>query len=73
MSYYCLKCKEKTECENTRVENTKNRRTIFPSKCVVCGIKKSKFIQDQEATGLLISWGIKTRLSQIAIFSNTLF
>ena len=33
------------------------------SKCPVCGIKKSKFIKEQEAKGLLINLGIKTPLS----------
>ena len=35
------------------------------SKCAVCDSKKSKFIKEQEANGLLISLGIKTSLSNI--------
>ena len=35
------------------------------SKCAVCDSKKSKFIKEQEANGLLSSLGIKTSLSNI--------
>ena len=30
------------------------------SKCAVCGSKKSKYIKQQEASGLLNSLGVKT-------------
>ena len=33
------------------------------SKCTVCDSKKSKFIKEQEASGLLSSLGIKTPLN----------
>ena len=35
------------------------------SKCPVFGIKKSRFIKNQEAKGLLSNLGIKTPLSKI--------
>ena len=50
---YCLKCKKSTERINSRVFKTKNVRTIVLSNCAVCGSKKSKFIKEQEAKGLL--------------------
>ena len=34
------------------------------SKYSVCGIKKSRFIKEQEAKGLLSNLGIKTPLNQ---------
>ena len=34
------------------------------SKCAVCDSKRSKFIKEQEASGLLSSLGIKTPLSK---------
>ena len=43
------------------------------SKCAVCGIKKSKFIKEQEASGLLSDLGIKTPLSKIPIAGPILF
>ena len=39
---------------------TKNRRTMLLSKCAEWDSKKSKFIKEQEAGGLLSSLGIKT-------------
>ena len=46
---------------------------ILLSKCDVCDSKKSKFIQHQEARGLLSSLGIKTPLSTISLVSPLLF
>ena len=37
------------------------------SKCSVYNRKKSKFVKEQEAKGLLTSIGIKTPLSQIPL------
>ena len=31
---------------------TKNGRTMLSSNCAVCGIKKSRFVKEQEAKGL---------------------
>ena len=42
------------------------------SECSVWGIKKSRFIKEQEAKGLLSNLGIKTPLSKIP-FLNVLF
>ena len=44
----------------------------MPSKCSVCGIKKSRFIKEQEAKGFLSNLGIKTPLSKIPLL-NVLF
>ena len=44
------------------------------SKCVICGSKKSKFIKEQEAKGLLSNLGIiRTPLSKIPILRDVLF
>ena len=37
------------------------------SKCAVCDGKKSKFIKQQEASGLLSSLGIKAPLNKIPL------
>ena len=42
------------------------------SKCTICRIKKSGFIKEQEAKGLLSNLGIKTPLSNIPLL-NVLF
>ena len=43
------------------------------SKCAVCDSKRSKFIKEQEASGLLSSLGIKTPLSKIPLVGPLLF
>ena len=43
------------------------------SKCTECGIKKSRFMKEQEAKALLSSLGIKTPLSKISLLGNILF
>ena len=37
------------------------------SKCTECGFKKSRFVKDQEAKGLLSNLGINTSLSKIPL------
>ena len=43
------------------------------SKCAICNSKKSKFINQQEAKGLLRKLGIKTPLSKVPILGDILF
>ena len=42
------------------------------SKCAICNNKKSRFIKEQEASGLLSNLGIRTPLSKIPLL-NVLF
>ena len=42
-------------------------------KCVDCGIKKSRFVKEQEAKGLLNSSSLKIRLSKIRLFGDIFF
>ena len=51
---------------------TKNNRLLMQSKCSVCKNKKSRFVKEQEAKGLLINLGIRTPLSKIPLL-NVLF
>ena len=53
MESYCLKCKKYTKNINPQVSSTSNGKMMILSKCVICGCKKSKFINKQEARGLL--------------------
>ena len=64
MLSYCLKYRKNTESKNPKVIKTKNRRIMLLSNCVVCNGKKSKFIKEKEATGLLSSLGIKAPLNK---------
>ena len=50
-----------------------NGRTMVLSKCAICNSKKSRFIKNQEAKGLLSSLGIETPLSKVPILGNILF
>ena len=69
----CLKCREKTECKNPKVVRAKNERIIVLSNCVVYNCKKSKFIKEQEASGLLSSLRIKRALNRIPLLGPLLF
>ena len=51
---------------------TKNNRLIMQSKCPVCRIKKSRFVKEQAAKGLLTNLGIRTPLGKIPLL-NVLF
>ena len=72
MKTYCVKCRKNTESLNSKIFKTKNNRLLMQSKCPVCGIKKSRFVKEQEAKGLLSNLGIKTPLSKIPLL-NVLF
>ena len=49
-----------TESVNPKVSATSNGRAMILSKCAICDSKKSKFIKNQEAKGLLSSLGLNT-------------
>ena len=72
MKTYCVKCKKDTENIDPKIVRTKNNRLVMRSKCSVCGIRKSRFIKEQEAKDLLSSLGIKTPFSKIPLL-NVLF
>ena len=70
---YCLKCRKDTENINSKVSKTSNGRTMLSLKCAICGSKKSRFIKNQEAKGLLSNLGIRTPLSKVPILGDILF
>ena len=72
MKTYCVNCRKDTENIDPKMVKTKNNRLIMQSKCPVCGIKKTRFVKEQEAKGLLSNLGIKTPLSKIPLL-NVLF
>ena len=73
MLLHCLKCRKNTESKNPNVAKTKSRRIMFWSKCAVCHSRKSKFIKQLEASGLLSSLGIQTPLNKIPLLGCLLF
>ena len=72
MKTYFVKCRKNTENLNSKIFEIKNNRLIMQSKCSDSGIKKSRFVKEQEAKGLLSNLGIKTPLSKIPLL-NILF
>ena len=73
MQLYCLKCRKDTEHINSKLSKTSNNRIMILSKCAKCESKKSRFIKNQEAKGLLSNLGIKTPLSKVPILGDILF
>ena len=72
MKSYCLKCRKDTENINPRNSNTSNGRKTILSKYAVCGSKKSRFIKDQEAKGILSNLGVRTPSSKVPILGDIL-
>ena len=72
MESYCLKCKKHTGNINPKVSASSNG-TVMISKCAICGSKKSRFIKNQEAKGLLSKLGIRTPISKVPILGDILF
>ena len=73
MKSYCLQCRKNTENINPKVSKTSNGKTTVLSKCERCGSKKSRFIKNQEAKGLLSNLGVRTPLSKVPILGDILF
>ena len=72
MKTYCMKCRKDTEILTQKWLGQKNNRLIMQSKCSIYGIKKSRFVKEQEAKGLLSNLGIETLSSKIPLL-NVLF
>ena len=71
MKTYCVRCRRDTENIDPKMFRTKNNRLIMQAKCSVCGIKKPRFVKEQEAKGLLSNLGNKTPLSKIPLLNVT--
>ena len=73
MKSSCLKGRKNTENINPIVSKTSKCRTMVLSKCAICGSKKSRFIKNQEAKGLLSKLGFRMPLSKVPILGDILF
>ena len=69
---YCLVCRDYTKSINPKIVRNRQNRYIMQSNCTTCGSKKSRFIKEQKALGILSNLGIKTPLSQVSLL-NILF
>ena len=62
MKTYFLVCRKNTDNTNSQMIKTKNGRLQLKSQCSVCENKKSRFVKEQEAKGILSSLGIRSPL-----------
>ena len=69
---YCLICRYYTKSINPKIVRNRQNRYIAQSNCATCGRKKSRFIKEQKALGIVSNLGIKTPLSQVPLL-NILF
>ena len=69
---YCVKCKTNIDNIDSKIFRTKNNRLLMQSKCSNCKNKKSRFVKEQEAKGLLSNLEINTPFSKIPLL-NVLF
>ena len=69
---YCLVCKNYTENTNPKIVRNRQNRLMIQSNCSICGSKKSRFIKEQKALGILSDLGIRTPLGQVPLL-NVLF
>ena len=66
---YCLVCRKYTKNNNPKiVRNIQNRLKIQPN-CANFGSKKSRFIKEQQAMGILCNLDIKFPLSKVALLN----
>ena len=73
MEIYCLKCKKNTKNIVPKISSTSNGKSMILSKCALRGSKKSRFIKNEEAKGLLSNLGIKRPLNKVPILEDILF
>ena len=62
---YCLACRKYTKGISPKIVRNKHNRSMIQSNCASCGSKKSIFIKEHQAIGLLSHLGIKTPLNKI--------
>ena len=69
---YCLVCRDYTKNNNPKIVRNRQHRLMIQPNCANCGSKKSRFIKEQQAMGMLGNLGIKTPLSKVPLL-NILF
>ena len=74
MTSYCFNCRKNTESKNPKVVKTENGRIMLLSKCTACNSKRSKFIKEQQAKGLITNLiGENIPILSGLLLINTLF
>ena len=65
-------CKKYTKNTDSIIVRNKHNRPMTQKNCAICNSKKSRFIKEHQASGLLSNLGIKTPLNKVALL-NILF
>ena len=68
----CLVCRKYTKNINPKIVRNRQNRSMIQSNCAMCSSKKSRFIKEQQAMGILSNLGIKTPVSKVPLL-NILF
>ena len=66
---YCLSCRKYTKNINPRIVKNKDNRSMIQSNCAICNSKKSRFIKEHQASGLLSNLGIKAPLNKVPLLN----
>ena len=61
---YCLTCRKYTKSINPKIVRNKHNSSMIQPNCAVYRSKKSRFIKEHQALGLLSNLGIKTPLNK---------
>ena len=69
---YCLVCRKYTKNINPKIVRNRQNGSMIQSNCAIRGSKKSSFIKEQQAMGILSNLGIKTASSKVPLL-NILF
>ena len=69
---YYLVCRKYTKNNNPKIVRNRQNRLMIQSNYATCDSRKSRFIKEQQAMGILSNLGIKTPLSKVPLF-NILF
>ena len=66
---FYLACRKYTKNNNPRIVRNTQNRLMIQSNYATCDSKKSRFIKEQQAMGILSNIGIKTPLSKVPLLN----
>ena len=66
---FYLACRKYTKNNNPKIVRNTQNRLMIQSNCATCDSKKSRFIKEQQAMGILSNIGIKTPLSKVPLLN----
>ena len=66
---YCLVCRDYTKSINPKIVRNRQNWLMIQSNCAICCSKKSRFIKEQQAMGIVSNLGIKTPLNKVPLLN----